>query len=218
MSTSDLPSYNETMMSSQNDNLVSIIDELLPLKLLIKGNDGSIKDSCEIRSVYELIYKLNFLESTKLTFTVNFQLNPFDVYFSQIGNIFNNDITWTRKDAKLTNNANMKYEVMKTFLTFRYTPIPVVKCDCKISFGYFYNKNAYLFWSTSLSLADSIDLIKKLLPFNETFCDNNIDKVRYYISVRFLHVSRVCSEDNKYSNPYKILKVLEYCNNPCMNV
>lgn len=186
-----------------------LVDEMITFFVILEDAEKPIC-TYEIRSGSELIRVLNSLESSRDSFAIKFQHN------------INNGLThrpqsdpfqWIKTTYTKT-TPNREYNILKTFLTFEYTSLPPVECDCYIVFGYVVLEVHVMFWRTSLSLEDSIKLMKKLVPTNDSFCvpkkvtSVNVP-INFYIGLSMIGSKYVCTEDYKYLTPAKAYGVLE---------
>ena len=209
----DLPSYSDITQIQPTD-MISIVDEMTPITLeLIDDSDKtSVLQSHEIRNADELISRLNFIESTNKNVCVKYILSFNDTY--QFTNLNCSEQMWVRSSK--TSHAIKTYDLLKTFLTFKYKPTPLSQHDWRITFGYILENSNKLnvFWKTILSLKDTINLINLLTPYNSLFYPNTDKMFAFYIGIQMQGFSAEnyianCIA-NKCSNPVDISKVLSY--------
>jgi hypothetical protein len=183
-----------------------LVDEMIPFSVILEDAEKQIC-TYEIRSGSELIKVLNSLESSRDSFAIKFQHN------------INNGMThrpqpdpfqWIKTTYTKT-TPNREYNILKNFLTFEYTSLPPVECDCFIVFGYVLLEVHVMFWRTSLSLEDSIKLMKKLVPTNDSFYAPKRANafINFYIGLSMIGSKYVCTEDYRSLTPVKACGVLE---------
>lgn len=216
--TNDPPSYSESNLTSNTSNTVHeiettyyIADEMVPFSFqLIRDYDINKRIIYEIRDGDELINVLDSFESSNYSGRISF-----------IHNV-NNSIGWNTDSVYATSgfhipyndkSSNQHYKIFKTFLTFRYTPVPTVKCYCGILFGRYLPDTKYTFWRTNLSLDDSINLMKNLVPYNDAFHNEkesgDLENKCYFIGLSMIGKKHSLVGDYRCSTPKEVLAVLE---------
>jgi hypothetical protein len=215
----DLPPYS-ALNSSNKINAVQptapqvcpqsyyIVDEMIPFSIILSDLTEKEINTFEIRSGSELINVLNSLELSNSSWSIKFTHSTNNsMIYRYVGDIFR----WI-PTKYIKKSPNPIYNIIKTFLTFKYEPLPVVKCDYSILIGYVISDVQYIFWKTNLSLQDSINLVKKLVPYNDNFYvpkKNTNNPLCYYIGLSAIGYKYICTEDCRCITAEKALEILE---------
>jgi hypothetical protein len=208
--------------------LCTIADELAPFEILLCGNTSNTKyeNQIEIRNGAELCSKLNLYESTKDEFSIKFMLKN--------GTCSTISLHWKKPTSILQklSRETLCYETFKTFITFKYEPLPITKCRCRVHLGFMYlsDLDPTIIWSTNLSLYDTKNLMRALTVYEklseessekscqEIFIPKKLPQknkyithydFRYYVGLRMLNINDVPDNDTMITRPSVLLKVLQ---------
>lgn len=206
----------------------TIADELTPFEILLSGDTPNTKyeNPIEIRNGTELCSKLNLYESTKDDFTIKFVLKT--------GTCNTVTLHWKKSTPILQkiSRDTLFYETFKTFLTFKYEPLPITKCRCRVHLGFMFlsDIDPTIIWSTNLSLYDTQNLIRALTVYeklSEEVSEESCKEIfipiklppknkyithydfRYYVGLRMLNINDVPDNDTMITRPSVLLKVLQ---------